>query len=74
MFLAAADALANQVSQANLDAGTLYPPLSDTREVSLHIAVAVAEKAYATGLAQLERPDDLEAQIKAMMYEPDYLA
>ena len=32
-------------------------------EVSLHIAVAVAEKAYATGLAQLERPDDLEAQI-----------
>ena len=74
MFLAAADALANQVSQANLDAGTLYPPLSDIREVSLHIAVAVAEKAYATGLAQLERPDDLEAQIKAMMYEPDYLA
>jgi len=74
MFLAAADALANQVSQANLDAGTLYPPLSDIREVSLHIAVAVAEKAYTTGLAQLERPDDLEAQIKAMMYEPDYLA
>ena len=32
-------------------------------EESLHIAVAVAEKAYATGLAQLERPDDLEAQI-----------
>ena len=73
MFLAAADALANQVSKANLDAGTLYPPLSDIREVSLHIAVAVAEKAYATGLAKLERPDDLEAHIKAMMYEPDYL-
>ena len=73
MFLAAADALANQVSKANLDAGTLYPPLSDIREVSLHIAVAVAEKAYATGLAQSEKPDDLTAHIKAMMYEPDYL-
>ena len=73
MFLAAADALAHQVSQANLDAGTLYPPLSDIREVSLHIAVAVAEKAYATGLAQSKRPQDLTAHIKAMMYEPDYL-
>ena len=73
MFLAAADALANQVSKANMDAGTLYPPLSDIREVSLHIAVAVAEKAYATGLAQSEKPDDLTAHIKAMMYEPDYL-
>jgi len=73
MFLAAADALAQQVSKANLEAGTLYPPLSDIREVSLHIAVAVAEKAYETGLAQLKRPKDLTAHIKAMMYEPDYL-
>ena len=73
MFLAAANALANQVSKANLDTGTLYPPLSDIREVSLHIAVAVAEKAYEMGLAQLKRPKDLTAHIKAMMYEPDYL-
>ena len=73
MFLAASDALAHQVSQANLDTGTLYPPLSDIREVSLHIAVAVAEKAFATGLARSKRPKDLTAHIKAMMYEPDYL-
>ena len=73
MFLAAADALAQQVSQANLDAGTLYPPLSDIRAVSLNIAVAVAEKAYETGLAQLKRPADLTAHIESLMYEPDYL-
>lgn len=73
MFLAASDALAHQVSQANLDTGTLYPPLSDIREVSLQIAVAVAEKAFATGLARSKRPKDLTAHIKAMMYEPDYL-
>ena len=72
MFLAAAEALALQVSQANLDAGTLYPPLSDIREVSLHIAVAVAQKAYQSGAAQSERPKDITAHIKAMMYEPDY--
>ena len=72
MFLAAADALAHQVSQANLDAGTLYPPLSDIREVSLNIAVAVAEKAYETGLAGLKRPADLKAHIESLMYQPDY--
>ena len=72
MFLAAADALAHQVSQDNLDSGTLYPPLSDIREVSLHIAVAVAEKAYELGLAQSKRPKDLTAHIQAMMYEPNY--
>ena len=72
MFLAAAEALAEQVSQSNLDAGTLYPPLSDIRAVSLHIAVAVAEKAYATGLAQLSRPADLKGHIERMMYQPDY--
>ena len=74
MFLAAADALALQVSQANLDTGTLYPPLSDIRGVSLHIAVAVAEKAYETGLAQNKRPEDLKTYIQTLMYQPDYTA
>ena len=72
MFLAAAESLAHQVSQENLDAGTLYPPLSDIRDVSLNIAVAVAEKAYESGLAQSPRPDDLAGHIKTMMYNPEY--
>jgi len=72
MFLAAAEALAFQVSEANLDAGTLYPPLSDIRDVSLSIAVAVAKKAYETGMAQAEAPADLTAHIKGIMYQPDY--
>ena len=72
MFLAAAEALAFQVSQESLDAGTLYPPLSEIRDVSLSIAVAVAKKAYETGMAQLEAPADLTAHIKDMMYQADY--
>ncbi len=51
MFLAAADALAATVTQADLDQGSLYPPLANVREVSARIAVAVAEVAYSTGLA-----------------------
>ncbi|MDA3857707.1 MAG: oxaloacetate-decarboxylating malate dehydrogenase, partial [Roseovarius sp.] len=72
MFLAAADALAHEVSQQRLDAGTLYPPLSDIRNISLNIAVAVAEKAFETGVAQAEQPQDVASHIQAKMYESDY--
>lgn len=72
MFLAAANSLANQVSQEHLDAGTLYPSLSDIRDVSLHIAVAVAEQAYKSGLGQSPQPTDIISHIEAMMYVPDY--
>ncbi len=72
MFLVAAKALAAQVTRARLDAGALYPPLSEIRAVSVQIAVAVAERAYADGLAQLPHPGDLRAYIEAQMYEPYY--
>ncbi|MDP6952995.1 MAG: malic enzyme-like NAD(P)-binding protein, partial [Alphaproteobacteria bacterium] len=72
MFLAAADALAGQVREKDLARGAIYPPLKDIRALSLAIAVAVAEVAYAQGLATIERPDDLEATIAAGMYDPYY--
>ena len=72
MFLAAADALAAQVREKDLARGAIYPPLKDIRALSLAIAVAVAEVAYDQGLATVERPDDLEATIKAGMYDPYY--
>lgn len=72
MFLAAAQSLAKLVSQKDLDAGTLYPSLTDIRNISLNIAVDVAEKAYACGLARDPKPQDLKAHIAAMMYHPNY--
>ena len=72
MFLASARALANLVSEDNLDAGTLYPPLSEIRNVSLEIAVAVAEKAYECGVARVPPVDNLGASIKSLMYDPRY--
>ena len=72
MFLVAAQTLAAQVTQARLDEGTIYPPLSEIRAVSAEIALAVAEQAYAEGLASLQRPDDLRGYILAQMYDPSY--
>lgn len=72
MFLASARTLADMVSAENLETSTLYPPLTDIREVSLNIAVALAEKAYEQNLAQLPKPDDLQEYVAELMYDPSY--
>lgn len=72
MFFAAAMALARRVSAADLEQGLIYPPLTAIREVSVAIAVAVAEVAYQRGLATQPRADDLGAHIEAQMYVPRY--
>lgn len=72
MFLAAARALASQVTEARLTEGAIYPALSEIRAVSAEIAIAVAEQAYAEGSARLPRPGDLRQHILAQMYDPSY--
>lgn len=72
MFLAAARALATEVSEADLALGRIYPALPRIREVSQTIAKAVAEVAYARGLSRGPRPEDLAAVIREQMYDPTY--
>jgi malate dehydrogenase (oxaloacetate-decarboxylating)(NADP+) len=72
MFLAAAQTLAGLVQPEDLAQGRVYPPLTKIREVSLKIATAVAECAYAAGLARAPRPDDLEADVRDRMFQPVY--
>ena len=50
----------------------MYPPLKHIRDVSAHIAAAVAAVAYRQGFARLPQPPDLLAFMKAQMYEPNY--
>ncbi|MFY9315699.1 MAG: NAD-dependent malic enzyme [Burkholderiales bacterium] len=72
MFLAAARSLADQTTQADLDQGSLYPPLAEVRTVSARIAAAVAEVAYARGLTSKRRPKNVLADVRAQMYDPRY--
>ena len=72
MFLAASRKLADLVSEEDLANGSLYPSLTDIRPISEALSVAVAEYAYANGLAQNEKPEDLEAAVKASMWTPKY--
>jgi malate dehydrogenase (oxaloacetate-decarboxylating)(NADP+) len=72
MFMAAAHTLAQLVSEADLDQGSLYPALPRIREVSARIAAAVAEVAYKRGLAAGQPPKDLLAYVQSQMYDPRY--
>ncbi len=72
MFLVAARTLAAQVTADDLAQGSLYPPLPGIRDVSAHIAAAVADVAFKRDLAGVARPADLLATVRAAMYEPEY--
>jgi malate dehydrogenase (oxaloacetate-decarboxylating)(NADP+) len=72
MFLVAAQTLAAQVTEADLDQGSLFPSLSTIREVSARIAVEVAEVAYASGVAARSRPENLRTMIQEHVYDPCY--
>ena len=72
MFYAAAVALADMVTDVDLNQGRIYPPLTNMREVSVAIAVAVAEVAYKSKLARSRRPKDLAAHVRSLMYDPTY--
>lgn len=72
MFLAAARALADQVTKADLEQGSLYPALSRIRDVSAHIAAAVADVAYRRRLTSRGRPRNLLSYVRAQMYDSRY--
>ena len=72
MFMAAAHALAEQVSPSDLAQGSLYPALPRIREVSAAIATAVAAAAHRLGVAEAPPPGDLGAHVRSQMFEPRY--
>ena len=72
MFLAAAHSLANQVTEADLELGRVYPKLSYIRHVSARIAADVATMAYDKGYTGRPRPDDVLKDVQEYMYQPIY--
>jgi len=72
MFARAARSLAEQTSEADLAMGRIYPSLARIREVSVHLAAAVAEVAFEDGLARVARPDDVHALVRTQVWSPRY--
>lgn len=68
MFLLAAQVLSGLVSDEMLARGTVYPALSEIRDVSFKIAVRIAAECYRLGIATEVEPTDLEALIRRTQY------
>jgi len=72
MFIVAAKAVAEQVTDADLATGLIYPPQSHILEASLHTATRIAGNIFDSGLAGIPRPADLGAHIRSIAYKPSY--
>jgi malate dehydrogenase (oxaloacetate-decarboxylating) len=70
MFTAAACTIAEMVDATQLGAPIL-PAVATVREVSVHVAIAVARQALREGLARVD-PPNLETAIRNAMWEPRY--
>ncbi|XP_022609309.1 NADP-dependent malic enzyme [Seriola dumerili] len=73
IFLIAAEALANLVTEEDLAQGRLYPPLNSIRDVSLKLAIKIMEYAYEHNMATLRpEPSDKDAFLHSLTYSTDY--
>jgi malate dehydrogenase (oxaloacetate-decarboxylating)(NADP+) len=72
MFIVAARAVAEQVTDQSLATGLIYPPQSQILKASLHVASRVAEYIFDKNLARVSRPNDIGALIRARAYRPVY--
>ena len=72
MFSTAAKCLDEKVTREDFEQGRIFPSLTRVREVSLHIAIAVAKVAFTRKLTAMKEPADLPSFIKSKMYDPTY--
>lgn len=72
MLLIASEAVAEQITQEDFNNGLIYPPIKNIRNVSVNVAVKVAEEIFKSGLARVKKPKNIRKFIKSKMYEPVY--
>jgi len=72
MLLAAARALAEMSPSKRDPRANLLPPVTELRDVSYRVALAVALQAQSEGLAERTSREELEACIRLKMWAPMY--
>jgi malate dehydrogenase (oxaloacetate-decarboxylating)(NADP+) len=72
MFIEAGQAVADQVPSELLNQGLLYPLQSNILEIEIQTAARVAKLVFDSGLARVERPNDMVGFIRAHVYKPGY--
>ena len=72
MFLAAAEALAREVTADDLAEGSLYPRVRDLRAVTTRVAEAVVRAAREEGVGLPFEDGAIRAAVARFMWEPVY--
>src|SRR5262249_1136069 len=72
MFIAAARAVADEVTEDELETALIYPPQSTIFKTELHAAERVAEMIFRRDLARVAAPADIGAFIRSRLYKPEY--
>ncbi|MBV8650898.1 MAG: oxaloacetate-decarboxylating malate dehydrogenase, partial [Alphaproteobacteria bacterium] len=72
MWIAAAQATADQVDQISRNRGMLYPRQDRILEVEVTTAARVAEAIFEAGEAGVDRPADIRAWLEPQLYKPSY--
>ena len=74
MFIEAARATADQVTDKQLKMGMLYPPQSNILDTEVRTAERVARLVFERNIAREDPPNDINAWLRAMLYKPEYPA
>jgi hypothetical protein len=61
-----------QSASRTMKLGMLFPPQSNILEVEIQTAARVAKLVFDSGLARVERPDDMVTFIRQHVYKPVY--
>ena len=72
MFIEAARATADQVTDEQRERGMLLPPQSNVLDTEVRTAERVARLVFDRNLAQVERPKDITGWLRGMLYKPEY--
>ncbi|HWR94983.1 MAG TPA: NAD-dependent malic enzyme [Flavobacterium sp.] len=72
MLLIAAEAVAEQVSESDYEKGLIYPNVNDILKVSIKVAERVAEYIFESGLAGVNKPNNIKEFIYSKMHVPSY--
>ena len=74
MFIEAARATADQVTDKQLKMGMLFPPQSNILDTEVRTAERVARLVFKRSLARVDPPKEINAWLRAMLYKREYTA
>jgi len=74
MFIEAAKAVADQVTDHQREMGLLFPPQSNVLEAEIRTAERVVKIIFDRDLARVGKPTDVNAWLRKQLYKPEYAA